>query len=66
MKIITSYTILGILMIIAGVMTIIDGTVALGLLYAIHLEEDKKYIVAIPEIMLGTFILYHSFRYKKE
>jgi hypothetical protein len=50
---------------LAGILMIINDTIALGLLYAIHLDGYKKYIVAVPEILLGICILYWDYKNKK-
>ena len=50
--------ILGILLIIAGLFIIINQEITIGLGVGIKLTELMSYIVALPEILLGVYILY--------
>ncbi len=57
--------ILGILLIVAGGLIIINGEITIGLGVGTKLNEPINYIVALPEILLGTYILYLNHREKK-
>ncbi len=51
-------SILGLLLIVAGILIIISKEITIGLGVGIKLDEPMNYIVALPEILLGLYILY--------
>jgi len=59
---INQYTILGGLLIVAGILMAIDGVIGLGMLYSIKVDGNMKYVVAIPEVLFGIYILYLDYK----
>jgi hypothetical protein len=54
-------SIIGILLIISGGVTLITGKVTVALGVETQLESPIKYIVAFSEIFLGLYILYLNY-----
>ena len=50
---------LGILFIISGLLTIKTGTLNIALGVSTEVKGIFKYIVSIPEILIGTFMFYY-------
>ena len=54
------YTFLGLLMIAVGVLVFARGEASWGAIHIENLTRIQLYLSSIPEILLGTYILYHS------
>jgi hypothetical protein len=56
---------LGILLIVAGVLTFYNGIIAFGLLYAFKITGLSKYIASLIQIIVGIVFISRSMNIKK-
>ncbi len=54
------YIFLGLLILLNGILTISQGMISLGLLIATEVDNNMKYIIGVPQIIVGIYIIYNS------
>ena len=54
------YIFLGLLILLNGILTISQGMISLGLLIATEVDNNMKYIIGVPQIIFGIYIIYNS------